>query len=225
VSEPSYEHEPYASFTIHVEDAYSLKSIPGVTIIVRDSRGQVRARATTDSHGDAELHFPYTYDVLYYITASANGYTPATDTLEPRELGGLRLTGFSLTPYKGGSPSLMTFNVYVYDVSSGAPLQNAGVWVMDKADLIGDVRGVTDKDGRLVFREMIPYYQDNEYYISVFRVGYGPGRIKFTGQQLAGREELNVNFGLSPINYGFAIISYEVKPHYEVRGGERAVGQ
>ena len=219
MSELDCEHMSCVSFTIYVEDAYSLKNIPGATIVVRDSRGQVRTRATTDSSGDAELHIPYTPDVFYYITVSADGYMPSTATYEPRELPGVRLVGLRLSPYQGGSPSLMTFNIYVYDASSGAPLPDAGVWVMDKAELISGVRGVTGEDGRLVLREMIPYYQDDTYYITAFRPGYEPGKVKFTGQQLAGRRELNVNFGLNPSKYGVVTISYEVEPYYEVRSG------
>jgi len=219
VGEPGCEHVSCVSFTINVKDAYSLKNIPGATIVVSDSRGQVRTRATTDSSGDAELHIPYTPDVLYYITVSADGYMPSTATYEPYKLSNMRLILWRLSPYHGRSPSLMTFNIYVYDASSRTPLPNAWVFVTDEADRIkGSIRGVTYEDGRLVLREMIPYYQDDTYLISVFGPGYEPGNVKYTGQQLAGLRELNVNVGLNQSKYGVVTISYEVEPYYEVRG-------
>ena len=220
MSEPVCERTSCVSFTISVSDAYRAINIPGATIVVSDSRGQVRARATTDSRGYADLHVPYDPDVFYYITVSADGYMPWTVTHEPRELRNLWFIGLNLYPYKGYSPSLLTFNIYVYDASSGAPLPNAVVYITDTADRIKEsIRGVTDNDGRLVLREAVPYYQDDTYIISVFGPGYEASSVNYTGQQLAGLKEVDVNVGLNPIKYGLVTISYEVEPHYEIRSG------
>jgi len=221
VSETGCESTSCVSFTISVREAsYSLRGIPGATVVVSDSRGQVRARATTDSSGYADLHVPYDPDVFYYITVSADGYIPRTITYEPHKLRGVWFIGLQLYPYNGYRPSLLTFNIYVYDASSGAQLPDARVFISDTEDRIkGSIRGVTDNDGRLVLREAVPYYNDDTYIISVFGPGYEPYSINYAGQQLAGLKEVDVKVGLNPIRYGVATISYEVLPHYEVRSG------
>jgi len=125
-----------------------------------------------------------------------------------------------LYPYNGYRPSLLTFNIYVYDASSGAQLPDARVFISDTEDRIkGSIRGVTDNDGRLVLREAVPYYNDDTYIISVFGPGYEPYSVNYTGQQLAGLKEVDVKVGLNPSKYGVVTISYEVLPHYEVRSG------
>jgi len=104
VSETGCESTSCVSFTISVREAsYSLRGIPGATVVVSDSRGQVRARATTNSSGYADLHVPYDPDVFYYITVSADGYMPYTMTYEPHKLRGVWFIGLQLYPYNGYS--------------------------------------------------------------------------------------------------------------------------